>query len=208
MYDRTYEIFADGDQYYLRSTKALEEILECPNVEKALKYSRGDNKIIEIFEVKLQEGVSLTRYYPNFFPLFIIKQNDFYPNDTKSKLQDRYRALTSSVLRMQGMYDAVIDEIEAFIVHTGCYFRDFAGNNVIADESLDDFRILDVGSLMPYIAEREFSPCALFMSGKFGTERFDGDDTLKTFMQFSERGDEILRNVSKVRSRRIAIPKK
>ena len=64
--------------------------------ELVIEYSNEDNKIVEILDIT--EEFITTKYYPNWYPLVIIKPNKmFYSDDVvKDRSQKYYNLLMNS----------------------------------------------------------------------------------------------------------------
>jgi hypothetical protein len=164
-------------------------------VEKIIDYSQEDNNIIEIYELSHKKHV--TKFY-EYTPLVMIGEINFYQEKIQEFMKARFRYLFGDKQFIENFYQRVVDSYIAFIEATQCYFVDMSGNNIIANDDLSDFRILDVFSIseMPKNKKITFKPLEILISQKY--KKIMWDEILNNFLTGCE---DMITNIQQVEAR-------
>jgi len=146
-----YEVWKDGEGllYWVILNQVVDHhVLEDSSlIERILKYSQEDNWVVETFLI--EENCCITKFYPNYFPVFI--NNSHEPLYGKKKREEREQARVS-YFTDQNRKDfrlKAIDQYKMFSDRTNCFFEDVAINNFLASEDFKDIKIIDVCSIQP-----------------------------------------------------------
>lgn len=114
--------------------------------ELVIEYSNEDNKIVEILDIT--EEFITTKYYPNWYPLVIIKPNKmFYSKSIIKNRSKKYYDLLMDTKRLKKLYSSIKENYLLFDEHLGLTFADKASNNILVNEDITDFRIIDINSI-------------------------------------------------------------
>jgi len=114
--------------------------------ELVIEYSNEDNKIVEVLDIT--EEFITTKYYPNWYPLVIIKPNKmFYSKSIIKNRSKKYYDLLMDTKRLKKLYSSIKENYLLFDEHLGLTFADKASNNILVNEDITDFRIIDINSI-------------------------------------------------------------
>lgn len=114
--------------------------------ELVIEYSNEDNKIVEVLDIT--EEFITTKYYPNWYPLVIIKPNKmFYSKSVIKNRSKKYYDLLMDTKRLKKLYSSIKENYLLFDEHLGLTFADKASNNILVNEDITDFRIIDINSI-------------------------------------------------------------
>lgn len=114
--------------------------------ELVIEYSNEDNKIVEVLDIT--EEFITTKYYPNWYPLVIIKPNKmFYSDDVVKDRSQKYYNLLMNSKRIKKLYNCITEAYLLFEDNLELTFGDKTSNNILVNEDITDFRIIDVNSI-------------------------------------------------------------
>jgi len=162
---------AEGNTFRVRSRLAeknqLAHLFRYPQaIERIVEYSRrADNRIIEIVDLGPEEHV--TRYYP-WTPLVIIHECNIYPRKVFRERSAAYREFIANRERGERFWRDCLGEFNRFAEATGCMFTDVSSNNVLVNEDISDFRIIDLFSLARMEGSQFINPGDLLINAKYG----------------------------------------
>jgi|10_taG_2_1085330.scaffolds.fasta_scaffold54620_2 hypothetical protein len=141
----TYQI--SGDKFIINLNRNISNTNELYNKRNdIIDYSNDNNKIIEILEIT-QNSIT-TKYYNSWYPLLITHQNKiFYDESMCELIANRYMTLLNDIEKAKKLYSDICSEYDKFTEATGLAFNDRAANNILVNNDLSDFRIIDVGSI-------------------------------------------------------------
>ena len=114
--------------------------------DQVIEYSNKDNKIIEILSITQNEIT--TKYYTSWYPLVITTPCKMFYDESICKIvAERYVQLLNDTDKIQKLYSEICEEYNMFTTETGLYFNDRAGNNILLNSDMTDFRIIDICSI-------------------------------------------------------------
>jgi hypothetical protein len=131
--------------------------------EDVVKYSQGNNKIVEIFE--LSKARAVTAYYKDYMPLVIIKECNFYPREMLVAHVEKYLDFILCKDNGKQLYKRIADEMVAF-AKQGYVFEDQGANNILVNSDFTDFRIIDVQSIS-HVVPMAIEPVRILLTGKY-----------------------------------------
>jgi len=140
---------------------------------------RSDNKIVDILDIWMYAGCVCfsTKFFEGYYPLVFIREcKNFYANNEFDECGVRYRAFMQKPGRAKAFYESVVCEMRSFTEHTGLYFEDISGNNILVNEDFTDFRIIDVGSIAVAPPDYPIDPVAVLVSQKMVVNNWRPDD--------------------------------
>ena len=152
-----------GSTFVIDSNDAL--TINEEDCDKIVNYSLLGNNIVEIFDLK--RDVCVTKFYHDLTPMIIIDHNDFYGDEVFFDKSEFHHKFINDLEKVTSLYERVADEYIEFIKHTGCYFYDVAGNNILVNSDYSEFKIIDVFSVrkLPKKVKLTFDPISIFLSG-------------------------------------------
>jgi hypothetical protein len=131
--------------------------------QKIIDYSQKENNIIEILSITA--STITTKFYPDLFPLCLLKQNNFYRKQVVDARLKLLLEFLHDVDRVRVLYNRICDSISEFACNTGYQITDVSGNNILIDTNFDFFRIVDTQCIAPYESNNPLQKAEEFKGG-------------------------------------------
>ena len=115
-------------------------------IQRILEYTQNpDNNIVPTY--KIDENMIVTKWYDDWYPLIIKSANNFYDEDVWNTRRTRHFNRFKDLEHSQEFYNSVISKHFKIFNELGVSFEDVAPNNIMVNEDLSDYVLIDIPCL-------------------------------------------------------------
>ncbi len=174
---------------------------------KIIDYTGRDNKIVEVYSIERTPKLItvVTQNYKGWVPFTIIAECCYYDEETFYRRAKAHYDFVKELDRAEEFYNTVVDEYARFVEATGLYIQDMNANNILMNETLDDFRLVDIASTQKHVEPVSVDPVGILLTGKFRWIHYPGNMAAvdPVIFKYIPEHEELMRMVETIQPRTI-----